>query len=200
MDPIEKVRFYTVDEYFAYEASIEGKAEYRNGMIVDMAGGSNGHGQIAANFIGELYIALKGQNCIVYPSDVKVQAEHANSYLYPDVSVACGEDSEWRLANRGTKTPTLIVEVLSESTAIDDMGGKFFAYQQIESLVDYVLVDQYSPMVNVMHRNEEGDWKITSYSGLDAKIDLRGLNLKIAMADLYRNVAFPDNKKPLIQR
>jgi Uma2 family endonuclease len=97
------------------------------------------------------------------------------------------------------KTPIMIVEVLSESTATDDLGAKFFAYQQIQSLIDYILVDQYSPVVNVMHRGEEGDWNVTTILGLEGLVEIRSLGLKIAMADLYNNVAFPPNKKPLIQ-
>lgn len=199
MEPVLKQQYFTVEEYEAYEAGINGRAEYRDGIIVDMAGGSKSHGQIAANFIGELYSRLKGRPCIVYTADVKVQAEAARSYLYPDLSVACDETEVSRLQNQTLKQPLLIVEVLSEATALDDIGAKFFAYQQIQSLQDYVLVDQFSPVVYVNHRNVTGDWEGKIYVGLEMEVDLRSLGLKIPMADIYDKVAFPENKRPLIQ-
>jgi Uma2 family endonuclease len=199
MEPVLKQRYFTVEEYEAYEASISGRAEYRDGIIVDMAGGSKMHGQIALNLGSELRIGLKGKPCIVYPSDVKVQAERAKSYFYPDLSVACEESEASRMETPISRNPVLIVEVLSESTAIDDVGAKFFAYQQIESLKDYIVVDQYSPLVNVMHRNEDGEWKITSTSGLNDSIEIKSLGLRILMSEIYDKVAFPENKRPLIQ-
>jgi Uma2 family endonuclease len=198
MEPVERARFFTVQEYFAYEASIAGRAEYRNGQIVDMAGGTKGHGQIAANLVGELYNALKGKPCIVYGSDVKIHIEKANAFLYPDLSVACDETELSRLSSLAVMAPTLIVEVLSEGSAIDDLGAKFFTYQQLASLREYILVDQFSPLVNVMHCDENGDWTIKSYSGLESTIEIRSLGLKIPMKDIYDKVAFPLNKRPLI--
>jgi Uma2 family endonuclease len=43
--------------------------------------------------------------------------------------------------------PTLIVEVLSESTEAYDRGGKFAHYRKLPSLLEYVLITQTKPHV-----------------------------------------------------
>ena len=59
--------------------------------------------------------------------------------LKPDVLVTCdARDAAEPLAKRH---PSLICEVLSESTEAYDRGGKFAAYRTIESLSEYLLID-----------------------------------------------------------
>ena len=63
---------------------------------------------------------------------------------YPDIAVVCGEP-QFDDDQRDTLTlriPTLIVEVLSESTQDYDRGGKFAQYRKIPSFAEYVLVAQ----------------------------------------------------------
>lgn len=189
---------FTVDEYFAYEAGIQGKAEYHDGFIVDMAGGSAAHGQISLNLGAALKTRLKGKGCIVYPSDVKVKAEEANAYLYPDISVECGRPMEERKGLQHAGHPCLIAEVLSESTVLDDLGVKFFAYQRIPSLESYLLIDQYAPSINVIHRNSQGEWVVHTFMGLDSELEIPPLGISIPLQVIYEDVAFPDNKSPLL--
>jgi Uma2 family endonuclease len=198
MNSIRKIAFVTPEEYFEYEKSIEGRAEYFDGMIFDMAGGSKGHGQIPLNLAAELIYALKGKSCIVYNADVKVKLTTEHAYFYPDLSVVCGESEDSRINNEIIENPLLIVEVLSESTAIKDIGVKFFKYQQIPSLLEYVLVDQFSPMINVLTRNDAGGWSVKSYGGMETVIRLESLDLSISLAAIYDKVAFPSHKSPLI--
>ncbi len=198
MDPVRKAPYVTPEEYLRYEKSIEGRAEYHDGMIFDRTGGTKGHGQIPLNLATELIVALRGKSCNVYNGDVKVQLTTEDAYLYPDLSVVCGESEESRIENEMVQKPIIIVEVLSESTAIRDFGVKFFKYQQIPSLMEYVLVDQFSPMINILRRIETGGWSVTSYRGLEASIQLESLGIAVSLAAIYDKVAFPGHKLPLI--
>ena len=65
--------------------------------------------------------------------------EAADAFFYPDVMVSC--DPGDHAASQFIANPTLIVEVLSESTAAFDRGEKFAAYRTLPSLQEYVLVD-----------------------------------------------------------
>jgi Uma2 family endonuclease len=199
MSTVEKNLFVTPEAYFEYERSIEGRAEYFDGMIFDMAGGTKGHGQIPLNLATELTIGLRGKPCIIYNSDVKIQLKTEHAYLYPDLSVVCGESEESRIENEIIQDPILIVEVLSESTAIRDIGVKFFKYQQIENLIEYVLVDQFYPIINVLQKSEGGGWTVRSSVGMESEIRLESLGLTIPLALIYDKVAFPKHKSPLIR-
>ena len=60
---------------------------------------------------------------------MKLHAAAANSYFYPDVMVTC---SAADLTSPLTKSePTLLIEVLSPSTAAYDRGEKFAQYRGI---------------------------------------------------------------------
>jgi Uma2 family endonuclease len=47
----------------------------------------------------------------------------------------------------------LVVEILSDSTATWDRGGKFAAYRQLPSLQEYVLIDPQAQTVELYRRN-----------------------------------------------
>ncbi len=54
--------------------------------------------------------------------------------------------------------PTVLVEVLSETTEEYDRGEKFAHYMRIPSLREYVLVSQDTPRIEVFRRPERGHW------------------------------------------
>ncbi len=86
-------RLYTVEEYFALEASSQEKYEYIDGRIIAkgemlaMAGGSANHALIAANVTGELRNRLTGSPCRVYTSDLRIRIPRKTLFYYPDVTV-----------------------------------------------------------------------------------------------------------------
>ena len=66
--------------------------------------------------------ALASSPCMVYTSDARLQLAE-RQYLYPDLVVACGEQSGTMLIN-----PTVVIEVLSPTTEKRDRGAKFNDY------------------------------------------------------------------------
>ncbi|MCP4661700.1 MAG: Uma2 family endonuclease [bacterium] len=81
----------TPEEYLAAERQADFKSEYFDGEVFAMAGASYAHNLIVANVIAELRGQLKHQPCTVVPSDLRLWIETARHYLYPDVTVVCGE-------------------------------------------------------------------------------------------------------------
>ena len=64
------------------------------------------------------------------------------SISHPDVVVVCGELILAEGRSDTITNPVVIMEVLSESTRDYDRGTKFTAYRSIETLTDYILIDQ----------------------------------------------------------
>ncbi|CAN5168269.1 hypothetical protein BH18ACI2_BH18ACI2_01500 [soil metagenome] len=96
-----------------------------------MTGASHQHNLITVNIGAELRNQLKGRACEVYQSDMRVHVPATGLYTYPNVIVVCGEP---QLEDEHFDTllnPTLIVEVLSKSTARYDRTGKFSDYRSI---------------------------------------------------------------------
>jgi Uma2 family endonuclease len=108
-------------------------------------------------------------------------------YSYPDVAVVREpphfEDDEFdALLN-----PTLIVEVLSQSTEGYDRGLKFRRYRRRPSLHEYVLVAQDRAVVERYSRQRD-HWIFSDATGLDASIDLPSIGWRLTLRDIYDKV------------
>ncbi len=130
-----KISKLTVEEYLASEELASVRHEYVSGRTFAMTGGSKRHNTISLNIAATMRNLLKGSGCKVFIADVKVRANAANSFYYPDVMVVCGTAGNDEFY---TESPTLIFEVLSKSTAGVDRREKLVAYQQIPSLQSYL--------------------------------------------------------------
>ncbi len=214
----QRERFYaTPEEYIAFEEVADEKHEWIDGEVVPlhrplviggdivaMAGGTPTHALIAMNAGGELRQRLKGGICRVYSSELRVrtptfrrQSGHKGLYTYPDATVVCGELKTDTLGQK-TKTalnPTLLVEVLSESTESHDRGTKFRRYAEIESFREYVLIDQTEPLVTTFLRRDNGDWKIAHHAGLDAVARLDSIDVDLPLAEVYAGVELDDEQE-----
>ena len=85
--------------------------------------------------------------------------------------------------------PVVIIEVLSKSTANYDRGDKFFFYRQIETLQEYILIEQNKAQVEIYKK--KGDlWKITRISGIDNYLSISTLAIKLKLEDIYQDISF----------
>jgi hypothetical protein len=122
---------------------------------------------------------------------MRVKIEATNTYVYPDVTVACGELSFEDANVDILLNPTLIVEVLSPSTEAHDRGDKFAHYQSIPSLKEYVLVAQDRPRIEHFVRRENGHWDYSEVRGFDAVMPLPSIDCNLPLAEVYARVTFP---------
>jgi Uma2 family endonuclease len=171
--------------YLAAEVHRETKHEYLDGVERAMAGGTPDHGALAAQLIGQLVGALAERPCRVFSSDVRVRIERANRSVYPDASVVCGKLQNASDDANAIVNPVLIVEVISDSSEAYDRGEKFRYYKLLASLVEYVLVSQREPLVEVFRRDGES-WRVTEYpAGTVVRLDSVGA--AVSVDALYRN-------------
>lgn len=190
MNVAEKKKKVTIQEYAAYVQSIEGRAEYYDGVIYDMAEKTDNHSKIGGNVLTALNIALANKNCSVFGADSNLEIEVQDASVMPDVHVSCGEPE---ISKRGTgfhTNATVVVEVLSPSTAGYDRGDKFHRYMLVADLMEYLLVDQFEPRVDVLRRQETGFWTFQTYFGLDQVILLSSLCIELPLAAIYAKVKF----------
>ena len=182
----------TVAEYLAFERSSESKHEFFDGELFAMTGGTPAHSLIASNFIREAGNALKDRPCVVYTSDLRVKVNATGLYTYPDVTIVCGEqkfddDQRDTLIN-----PTIVVEVLSKSTASYDRGPKSKHFRKIDSLQALILIEQDGPVVEVYRRQSDGKWILSDATELTESIAIEPIGIPIPLAEIYRNVTFPE--------
>ncbi|MEM9215740.1 MAG: Uma2 family endonuclease [Cyanobacteria bacterium P01_F01_bin.150] len=180
--------YLSADEYLAFEQTSQQKHEYHNGQIYAMAGASNNHVIIAGNLFATLRFNLRGTGCRPYMADTKVHISAKSTYYYPDVVVSC--DRRESGLNSFLSYPCLIVEVLSDTTEAFDRGDKFADYRNLNSLSEYVLISQKRIAIDIFHRNQQGQWVLSTYSG-NQTFQLQSINVEIEVAELYEDVEFP---------
>jgi Uma2 family endonuclease len=146
--PAEKRR-YTIAEYLEMEEKAVDRHEFHDGEILAMSGGTYAHSRISTNLTIMIGNLLDGHPCHPLGSDMRVRIPGQRDYIYPDISVICGEPQFDPDDPKKTTVinPRVVIEVLPESTESYDRGAKFELYRQIPSLDEYVLVSQLQPQV-----------------------------------------------------
>ena len=179
----------TPEEYLAKERKALTKSEYRGGRIYALPGASRKHNLIAVHITGELYIQLRTRSCEVYTNDMRVKVSSAGLYTYPDVVVVCDEPRFEDTHFDTLLNPTVLIEVLSPSTAAYDRGEKFASYQKLDSLCEYVLISQDSVCVEHYLRREQ-DWDLTEFRSLDDVFQLISIDCELSLQAIYAKVQF----------
>lgn len=185
-------QFITAADYLALERQAATKSEYLNGQIYAMSGASRNHNRITVNLTRRLGNQLSGKPCEPFSGDMRVKVSPTGLYTYPDVVVACGES---RFEDDHVDTllnPTVVIEVLSDSTEAYDRGDKFAHYRALESLTDYLLVAQDKPRIEHYSRQPDGQWLYSVADGLDARIEVAAIDCALALVEVYERVEFPD--------
>lgn len=184
---------YSYAEYLAIDEASEIRYEFLYGEIFAMAGSSMNHNRIARNASNNLHAQIKGKGkkCDTFMSDIRLEIKNQSIYYYPDVVITCNEAD---LAyGKGIKSPMLIVEVLSESTANKDKSEKLIRYLQIPSLNYYLIIAQDRPEVYLYERIEQ-NWMLRFFTELTQEIDLPKMDVSILMTDIYEGVVFEEKQ------
>ena len=182
--------FLTQAEYLQIERKAEFKSEYFQGEMFAMSGASRQHNLIAVNLTSGLHRRFREQPCEVYSGDMRVKVQKDGLYTYPDVVVVCGQAAfvEEDLASDAT----LIIEVLSPSTESRDRGAKFFGYQNLPSLQEYVLVSQEAILVEVFRKEQSGHWHYEVLQGLEAALKLESVAYSGTLGEWYEDTGLQE--------
>lgn len=186
---------YSLAESLAFEEKALDRHEFDNGKLIPMAGGTGEHAKIAMNFgifLNNALLAI-GLDLPILGSDIKIFLPLLSKWVYPDLAVVAeGEEEFFDEKHTLLLNPTLVAEVLSESTAEYDRNEKFEKYCTLPSFQEYVLISQNRPRIEVfyLHDPENGLWKISRASGLDASVLLRSVGCELRLKDIYRGIRF----------
>ena len=182
--------YITPEEYLERERKAETKSEYFRGEIFAMAGTSLRHARIVTNFARELSQALRERPCNVYTTEVRLCVSQTGLYTYPDVMVVCGKEVLAASDLDTVTNPTVVIEVLSDSTKNYDRGQKFQSYRALPSLAEYLTVSQNEMHVELWTRQPDQRWILTEYSDPGATIVLPSLGVELPLPDVYEKVDF----------
>ena len=160
MPPLaQAIEYYTYDDYKAWD----GEWELIDGIAYAMSPSPMiSHQAISSGIGSELFISTKKcKKClVVVEQDWKIDEV---TVLKPDISLICDEQNDSYI----TKSPLIVVEIISKSTAKRDEKYKFEIYKD-ERVPYYVIVypNDLKAKIYKLQGNEyikEGDFSLESY-------------------------------------
>ena len=193
---VEEKKWMTAEEYLTLERKNlrekAGKHEFFNRKRILMAGGTHSHNLTTSNVVTliNIHSREKKLNLQVTSSDTKVISflEYKN-YLYPDVVVINGKPFFEDDFKDIVVNPTLLIEVLSESTEAFDRGDKFESYRKIKSLKEYILISSTKRKIEQFYCNEQDNWLIGN-NITEGALTLKSLPITLDIEEVYLNVEF----------
>ncbi|HIE02111.1 MAG TPA: Uma2 family endonuclease [Thiotrichaceae bacterium] len=190
-----QLAYITPEEYLALERKAEYKSEYFEGEIFAMSGASPTHNQITANVLAEIHAQFKKRPCRVYVNDMRVKVSPTGLYTYPDIVALCDKPRFDDAQQDTLLNPSVLIEVLSDSTANSDRGAKFKHYRTLDSLKEYLLVAQDEYHIEHYVRQATYQWLLSETSNLQEVIELPSINCRLALTDIYDKVEIENQDK-----
>ncbi len=190
LKPIKEPRRYTLMEYLKKLDNSEELYEYYDGIITKLPMARSPHNTIIMNIGTALNIAIEanGKSYQVMGGQQAVYMPSLNTSVFPDVLVVTEKPLHWDDNQVLLINPVLIVEVLSKGTGKYDRTEKFSKYKTIESLREYVLVDQKECYIESRFREEPRLWRDTIADDLSSSIYLKSIDCTIDVAKIYKHI------------
>ena len=172
------------EQYLEAERAAEIRHEYVDGYTHAMDETPMSHKRIAGSLFGQLGNHLRGHRCEAFAINMKVRIppRFGNIFYYPDMVVTCTadeDDDEYYLSQ-----PTIIAEVLSDSTEQIDRREKALAYRQVPTIQIYVIIEQKRIAATVLRRAEQG-WRAEELEGPDSVLRLETIGFETPLRTLY---------------
>jgi Uma2 family endonuclease len=175
----------TYEEYLEFVEHSPLRYEYVNGVVHAMSGGSVAHGLVTGRLFGVVGSHLRVGPCEVFSSsvDLEIRSNTDEISYIPDLMVACNPE-EW--SEKAIRNPKLVAEVLSPSTRHIDQREKATNYRRVESIEEFLLLEQSEPKIVVYRRGEK--WRPQVYVGMEAVLELRSIGLSVPLAQIYAGI------------
>lgn len=177
----------SLQEFLDWENDQPERHEFHRGEVFAMVGARRVHGTIALNIAASLKSQLKGSRCRVFADSMKVRVA-ADTIFYPDVFVTC--DAADLRTEQVFTAPSVVVEVLSPSTALWDRNGKFTLYRSLPSLREYLLVDPDTREVHLFRRGADDLFTLHDLTGRE-QFRLDSIGCELLTLDVFDGVEPP---------
>lgn len=179
----------SLEDYFKLDETSDARHEYYQGTVRVMTGGTENHSLIIMALIRNLGNQLDDTHCQPYPGQFRLKIEVVNVYTYPDLSVICGDTQLADGRNDTFINPTVLIEVLSDSTEAYDRSKKAEFYRTIPSLQEYLWIAQDRPHVE-RYQRQGRQWLLTEYSVLEDEVRLESIGCILSLTAIYKRVQF----------
>jgi Uma2 family endonuclease len=175
---------WTVTDYldWADSQSERRRTELINGQIVAMSPERADHNRVKGAVYLALHQAVKsaGLPCEVFTDGMTVPIDLHTAYE-PDALVHCGPRIP---PNQLTvPAPTIVVEVLSPTSAHSDTSAKLIGYFKIPSIRHYLVIDPDGR--SIAHHTRRGDETLTVNTLRSGSLQFDPPGIEIAVGDIF---------------
>lgn len=168
------------------------RMELINGEIYLLASPSMGHQEILGGLRLILHEYFKGKKCKVFlaPFDVHFWKKDINEpdVMQPDVLVACDVDGNVNEKGKYMGTPTLVVEILSNSTRSKDMITKLDTYR-LSGVKEYWVIEPRQKQILVYEFDGCEIDRLQSYGKEDIAQSVVFTGLSVDVKELFSEVS-----------
>lgn len=185
-----RVPVLTREEFLEWAERQEERHEFDGFRPVRMTGGTPDHSNITLNIHMALRSRLRGTGCWSYGPDTGI-ATVGNAVRYPDALAVCGAvPGKAKLV----RDPVAVFEVVSPSSRHLDNFVKPREYQAVPSIRRYVIVEQDTAALMVMHRaGPEAGWAATTLLAGET-LAMPEIGIEVPVDEFYEGVvlSIPD--------
>jgi Uma2 family endonuclease len=171
------------EKFLEFEKHSQVRHEFVDGNLFVMAGGSKRHDHICNALRAHLFFAAQQSSFFLHGSDMLVRTPDEIGY-YPDAMIVTDQSADTKYIVR---RPSIIIEVLSESTQSVDRSEKLYNYRSIPSLEQYVLLSQNEALADVYLKQENGTWQHDVLKA-QAVLNFPSIGFSLPLAVLYNNL------------
>jgi Uma2 family endonuclease len=169
-------------EFLAWVQAHERRYELAGNRVVMMTGGSRGHAILVRRLAAALEKRLDSNRWTILTSDFGVDVGPA-TVRYPDVVV---DVAGGQFKDLTATAQALIAEVISPSSAKDDLGAKAGEYLRLTSLSAYLVFAQDEAKARAWVRGAGGySPEPMIIEGKDAVIEIASLGIDLPLAEIY---------------
>jgi Uma2 family endonuclease len=187
-------RRMTVQEYFELDGQSDSRYEYYDGEVYAMSGTTFNHNDIVGSISSILRSIFRPRGCRAFAESVKLKVSDI-CYLYPDVVVTCAAKDLSAFCI--VEHPSIVVEVISKTSAKRDRVFKLNQYKSISALRYYLIVDQAESRVECYARLEGSDlWTYRLYENSGDIIRFDEFNFEMGVKAIYEDIDFVDDEFP----
>jgi Uma2 family endonuclease len=138
-------------------------------------------------------MATIDKNIVIYSQSASIYIEIKEVVRIPDLAAAKIKE-EKRNKLHELLNPIALFEVFSKSTKKIDETEKLEEYKSIESVVEYVMIDQNRPYVSINRRITETKWEQETFTSMSSNIHLISLETHIPLSEIYKNIDWEEKE------
>jgi len=185
-----KPRKVTYEEFLRISENSDERYEYIDGEIYLMASPKTIHQQILGELYGLFYNWFRGKPCkpMLAPYDITLKRHSDNiNIVQPDLMVICDLEEKLNEKNYYMGVPSLMVEILSESTRGKDQVKKLDLYMST-GVKEYWIINPFSREVTVYLFENADAVNSKNYTGSENIASFIFEGLEVSMDSLFGSI------------